>query len=42
MEFIQPLWPAYPELFLLAAVCVILVADLFVAPENRIVMYGLT
>ena len=42
MEFIQPLWPAYPELFLLAAVCVILVADLFVAPENRIVTYGLT
>ena len=42
MEYIQPLWPAYPELFLLGAVCVILVADLFVAEENRIVTYGLT
>jgi NADH-quinone oxidoreductase subunit N len=42
MEFIQPLWPAYPEIFLLGAVCVILVADLFVAEESRIVTYGLT
>jgi NADH-quinone oxidoreductase subunit N len=42
MEFIQPLWPAYPELFLLAAACVILIADLFVSAENRIVTYGLT
>src|SRR5919206_3373603 len=42
MEFIQPLWPAYPELFLLAAVCVILIADLFVSPENRVLTYGLT
>ncbi len=42
MEFIQPLWPAYPELFLLLAVCVILIADLFVKEENRIVTYGLT
>ena len=42
MEFIQPLWPAYPELFLLAAACVILVADLFVKDENRIVTYALT
>src|SRR3954454_920283 len=42
MEFIQPLWPAYPELFLLTAVCVILIADLFVSAENRVVTYGLT
>jgi NADH-quinone oxidoreductase subunit N len=42
MEFILPLWPAFPELFLLLAVCVILVADLYVADENRIVTYGLT
>jgi NADH-quinone oxidoreductase subunit N len=42
MEFILPLWPAFPELFLLLAVCVILVADLYVAEENRIVTYGLT
>lgn len=42
MEFIQPLWPAYPEIFLLGAVCVILVADLYVSDENRIVTYGLT
>ena len=42
MEFIQPLWPAFPEIFLLLAVCVILIADLFVKDENRIVTYGLT
>ena len=42
MEFILPLWPAFPELFLLLAVCVILIADLYVAEENRIVTYGLT
>ena len=42
MQFIQPLWPAYPEIFMLTAVCVILVADLFVKDENRIVTYGLT
>lgn len=42
MQFIQPLWPAYPELFLLGAACVILVADLFVQDENRIVTYALT
>src|SRR6266550_1133378 len=42
MEFIQPLWPAFPELFLLLAVCVILIADLFIRDENRIVTYGLT
>jgi NADH-quinone oxidoreductase subunit N len=42
MEFISPLWPAFPELFLLLAVCVILIADLFIRDENRIVTYGLT
>jgi NADH-quinone oxidoreductase subunit N len=42
MQFIQPLWPAFPELFLLLAVCVILIADLFIRDENRIVTYGLT
>jgi NADH-quinone oxidoreductase subunit N len=42
MEYILPLWPAYPELFVLLMVCVILLADLFVAEENRIVTYGLT
>jgi NADH-quinone oxidoreductase subunit N len=42
MQFIQPLWPAYPEIFLLLAVCVILVSDLFIRDENRIVTYGLT
>jgi NADH-quinone oxidoreductase subunit N len=42
MEYIQPLWPAFPELFLLLAVCVILIADLFVKEENRVVTYGLT
>src|SRR5688572_17133163 len=42
MQFITPLWPAYPEIFLLGMVCVILVADLFVADENRVVTYALT
>ena len=42
MDFISPLWPAFPEIFLLLAVSVILIADLFVKDENRIVTYGLT
>jgi NADH-quinone oxidoreductase subunit N len=42
MEYITPLWPAYPELFLLVMACVILVADLFISDDNRIVTYGLT
>ena len=42
MQYILPLWPAYPEIFLLVMVCVILVADLFVSDENRVVTYGLT
>ncbi|MFN7086503.1 MAG: NADH-quinone oxidoreductase subunit NuoN [Burkholderiales bacterium] len=41
MNYILPLWPAYPELFLLAAACVILVVDLFVSDDNRIVTYAL-
>jgi NADH-quinone oxidoreductase subunit N len=42
MEYIMPLWPAYPELFLLVMACVILIVDLFVCDDNRIVTYGLT
>jgi NADH-quinone oxidoreductase subunit N len=42
MPFITPLLPAYPELFLLVAVCVILVADLFVSDARRVVTYVLT
>ena len=42
MQYILPLWPAYPELFLLTMVCVILVADLFISDDNRSVTYGLT
>jgi NADH-quinone oxidoreductase subunit N len=42
MEFIQPLWPAYPEIFMLLMVCAILVADLFVSEDKKIVTYGLT
>jgi NADH-quinone oxidoreductase subunit N len=41
MEYITPLAPALPELFLTAAVCAILIADLFVSEDNRIVTYGL-
>ena len=42
MQYIAPLWPAYPELFLLVMVCVILIADLFISDERRIVTYALT
>ena len=42
MRYITPLEPAYPELFLLAAVCVILIADLFIRDEKRFVTYWLT
>ena len=42
MRYILPLEPAYPELFLLAAVCVILIADLFIRDEKRFVTYWLT
>ncbi len=42
MQYIQPLWPAYPEIFLLAMACVILLADLFVSDEHRGITYILT
>jgi NADH-quinone oxidoreductase subunit N len=42
MPYITPLLPAYPELFLLAMACAILVADLFVTEERRVVTYALT
>jgi NADH-quinone oxidoreductase subunit N len=42
MQYITPLLPAYPELLLLGMVCVILIADLFVSDDNRIVTYALT
>ena len=42
MQYIQPLWPAYPELFLLFMVCVVLIADLFMHDENRMATYTLT
>jgi NADH-quinone oxidoreductase subunit N len=42
MEYITPLSPAGPELFLLAMVCVILVADLFISDARRIISYALT
>jgi len=42
MNYISPLWPAYPELFLLVMVCVVLVADLFIGDRNRAITYALT
>ncbi len=42
MQYITPLWPAYPELFLLGMACAILVADLFVSDRNRFITYALT
>src|SRR5688572_10610172 len=35
MQYIQPLWPASPEIFLLAMACIILIAVLFVRAEQR-------
>ncbi|HGG60502.1 MAG TPA: NADH-quinone oxidoreductase subunit NuoN [Gammaproteobacteria bacterium] len=34
--------PAYPEIFLLGMACAILIVDLFVRPEKRIITYALT
>jgi len=42
MQNITPLWPAFPEIFLLAMACVILIADLFIRDENRGLTYFLT
>ena len=42
MQYITPLLPAYPELFLLVMVCVILVVDLFLSDDHRVVTYALT
>jgi len=42
MQYITPLWPAYPELFLLGMACAILVADLFVSDDHRFITYALT
>jgi NADH-quinone oxidoreductase subunit N len=42
MEFILPLHPAYPEIFVLAMVCVVLLVDLFLPDERRWVSYALT
>jgi len=42
MQYIMPLLPACPELFLLVMACVILVADLYVSDDNRVVTYVLT
>ena len=42
MQYIAPLWPAYPELFLLGMVCLILIVDLFLSDAKRIVTYALT
>ncbi len=42
MNYILPLWPAYPEVFMLVMVCAILVADLFISDDNRIITYALT
>ena len=42
MNYITPLLPAYPELFLLVMACVILIVDLFVSDDNRDITYALT
>ena len=42
MQYITPLLPAYPELFMLVMVCVILITSLYVSEGNRIATYALT
>ena len=42
MQYILPISPAYPELFLAAMACVILLVDLFLSDDKRIVTYALT
>jgi NADH-quinone oxidoreductase subunit N len=42
MQYITPLAPAFAELYLLGMVCVILVVDLFVSDDKRVVTYALT
>jgi NADH-quinone oxidoreductase subunit N len=42
MQYISPLSLAYPELFLAVMVCLILLVDLFVSDDNRVVTYVLT
>jgi NADH-quinone oxidoreductase subunit N len=39
---LPPLLPAWPEIFLLTAACLILVADLYVSDERRDITYGLS
>ncbi len=41
MQYIEPLWPAYAEIFLLAMACIILIADLFISDKNRGITYFL-
>jgi len=42
MQYITPLAPAYAEVFLLGMVCGILVADLYLSDDNRVVTWALT
>jgi NADH-quinone oxidoreductase subunit N len=42
MEYVTPLYPAFAELFLLAATCVILLVDVFLPERRRGVAYALT
>jgi len=42
MQYITPLTPAYAEIFLLGMVCVILVADLYLRDDQRVVTWALT
>jgi len=42
MQYILPLWPAYPEIFLLVMVCAILLVDLFLGDARRVITYALT
>lgn len=40
-EYLLEIAPAYPEIFLLAATCMVLLVDLFVKDNQRVITYGL-
>ena len=43
MTFVSPdFWPALPEIVLLGLICVVLIADLFITDERRVITYWIS
>lgn len=43
MSFVSPeFWPALPEMVLLGLICVVLIADLFITDERRVITYWIS